>query len=223
MIRAARFLGLPESYREAAPTAFVAPDNLRFVEERAAGRRILDYGCGAGGYSLALAQRGFECVAVDVDAELVAHARDAGVDARVVDAGARLPFDDGSFDTVILFETLEHVRDYEQVLREARRVARANVLITVPDCTATPLLARASVVFDHYLADDHVNFFSVDEIGAALSRVFARHDVHQGNYIDLALFRELFPLPIAYAAAALMRLRLMRPRLSYRLFADARV
>lgn len=45
----------------------------------------------------------------------------------------RLPFADGSFDTVYAGEILEHVREPEALVREAVRVARKKVLITTPD------------------------------------------------------------------------------------------
>lgn len=45
----------------------------------------------------------------------------------------RLPFRDGSFDTVCLGDILEHVADDVQVLREAVRVARVRVVATTPD------------------------------------------------------------------------------------------
>jgi ubiquinone/menaquinone biosynthesis C-methylase UbiE len=221
MSGATEFLGLPSSYLEADPTSFVAPKNLEFVERRAAGKRLLDYGCATGGYSLALQKRGFTCTAIDVDAPLVERAREAGVDAHVVRPGEPIPFEDRSFDTVVLFETLEHVPDYAFVLGEARRVTRNNVVISVPNCTATPDLARASACFDHYLAEDHVNFFTREELGAALGSIFSRHEINEADYIEPALYKELFPLPLAFAFKALRRARLLRARLSYRLFAEA--
>lgn len=44
-----------------------------------------------------------------------------------------LPIDDNSYSTVLLCEVLEHVRNPVQVISEANRVARNQVLITVPD------------------------------------------------------------------------------------------
>lgn len=44
-----------------------------------------------------------------------------------------LPFENKSFDIVILSEILEHVRDPQKVLKEASRIAREKILITVPD------------------------------------------------------------------------------------------
>jgi ubiquinone/menaquinone biosynthesis C-methylase UbiE len=58
-----------------------------------------------------------------------------------------LPFDDGSFDLVLCAETLEHVRDVQLLLSEARRVLRpgGRLAVTTPAHgrrTAVRLLAR---------------------------------------------------------------------------------
>lgn len=47
----------------------------------------------------------------------------------------KLPIEDGAFDTVMLPDILEHIlwEDVPKALKEARRVARQKVLITVPD------------------------------------------------------------------------------------------
>ena len=49
-----------------------------------AGPRVLDLGCGLGGYSKALAERGFDVRALDVSAEYVERARGLGVAAETL-------------------------------------------------------------------------------------------------------------------------------------------
>ena len=63
-----------------------------------AGERILDLGCGTGELTLALQQRGCEAVGVDLSPEMVAAAKEKGVDARVMD-GHSMAFED-EFDAV---------------------------------------------------------------------------------------------------------------------------
>ena len=69
-----------------------------------AGERILDLGCGTGELTLALQQRGCEVVGVDLSPEMVAAAREKGVDARVMD-GHAMTFED-EFDAVFSNEAL---------------------------------------------------------------------------------------------------------------------
>ena len=209
-------------YLEHEPTRLVAPGLVRFVQERG-GSEILDYGCATGGYCVALARLGYRCTGVDVNDAYVRRARELGVDAAVVAPGEALPFADRAFDTVLLFEVLEHVEDHEFVLREARRVARRNVLITVPNNGAAPLLRRATLVFDHMLDLDHVNFFTKASLEEALAVVFDDVEVTEREYWDTALYRVLFPRPLALALVALAAAGVIRKKISYRLFAEARL
>jgi 2-polyprenyl-3-methyl-5-hydroxy-6-metoxy-1,4-benzoquinol methylase len=79
-------------YRDVDPMSQVAGDLVDFVAANS-GPKLLDVGCGLGGYSRALGQRGFECYGLDVVDEYVDVARRLGVRADRYD-GDRLPLDD---------------------------------------------------------------------------------------------------------------------------------
>jgi 2-polyprenyl-3-methyl-5-hydroxy-6-metoxy-1,4-benzoquinol methylase len=143
-------------YRDADPMDQVDRALVDFVVEHA-GRTVLDLGCGLGGYSRALAERGLEVRALDVVPEYVERARSLGIDAESYD-GERIPLDDGSVETVILLEVVEHLEDPAALLREARRVARGNVLVTTPNCTQD--FGEVPVEFSHMLDVDHRQFFT---------------------------------------------------------------
>ena len=60
----------------------------------------------------------------------------------------RLPFLDGSFDLVLMCATLKHIREYQQVLAECRRVTvRAGYLVL---SDPTPLGMRVGVWMGHF-------------------------------------------------------------------------
>lgn len=59
--------------------------------------------------------------------------RDRGCKPDVVAEAESLPFEPQSFNIVAVGELLEHVPDPQIVLREAARVARKKVIVTVPD------------------------------------------------------------------------------------------
>lgn len=87
------------------------------------GRRTLDLGCGEGRLSRDLKARGHSLVAVDASPTMVAAAREADPDLelRLADA-ADLPFQDGAFDLVVAFMSLQDIHDLEGGVAEAARV-----------------------------------------------------------------------------------------------------
>lgn len=94
----------------------------RLLPERGS---LLDVGCGDG----ALTQRlGESRPGLDVRGIDVLVRPGAAVPVTAFD-GERLPFADASFDTVLLVDTLHHCNAPEDLLGEARRVARRQLLI----------------------------------------------------------------------------------------------
>src|SRR5207253_7532206 len=124
---------------------------VRFAA-RHAGSSLLDLGCGFGAYSGALMKDGVACVGCDINFEYLRKASAYGLPVTNVDSV--LPFRDRSFDTVLLFEVIEHVSDLEKVLKEAFRVARKNVLITVPNSEHMELMKANDVIYAHMLSSD---------------------------------------------------------------------
>lgn len=98
------------------------------------GSRVLDVGCGDAGVIIAFAESGAKVAGVEVDAGSLARARvraeEHGVEVDLVSGAAeRLPFENESFDLVILDNVLEHVEDRQRTLREIGRVLRPDGLL----------------------------------------------------------------------------------------------
>ena len=87
------------------------------------GRRTLDLGCGEGRLARDLKALGHDVAAVDLSPTMVAAAKDVDpdLDARVANAND-LPFEDGSFDLVAAFMSLQDMDDPDGAIREAARV-----------------------------------------------------------------------------------------------------
>lgn len=111
-------------YRDALNTpVFLA--NLPAI----AGLDGLDIGCGEGGNTRKLAERGARMTAVDIAPTFLRHAREAeaaaplGIDYRPGD-GTALPFPDAQFDFATAFMSLMDMPQPDKALREAARILK---------------------------------------------------------------------------------------------------
>jgi SAM-dependent methyltransferase len=94
-----------------------------------AGARVLDVGCGPGGYLAAL-DRGLRAVGVDLSPGMAREAT-AHAPALVGDA-ASLPFADATFDRVLAPHMLYHCPDIDAAVADLRRVLRpGGVLVAI--------------------------------------------------------------------------------------------
>lgn len=91
--------------------------------------RVLDVGCGIGDF---LAYRP-GTVGVDVNSHSVEWCRQRGLDARLMEPD-HLPFENASFDGVILDNVLEHLESPQALLEEIRRVTvpEGQIIVGVP-------------------------------------------------------------------------------------------
>ncbi len=89
------------------------------------GLRLLNVGCGTGGFNLVATRVGAETWGVDPSAEALAIAERRVRGGQLLCAQAEsLPFPDGAFDVVYCYSTLEHVADARRALSEMVRVLR---------------------------------------------------------------------------------------------------
>jgi SAM-dependent methyltransferase len=201
------------------PMAQVDYALVDFVDEHA-GRTVLDLGCGTGGYSRALADRGHGVRGLDVNEAYVERARALGVAAEAYD-GERLPLEDGAVDTVVLLEVLEHLDEPRALLVEAARVARRNVLASTPNCTQS--FEGVPIEFSHMLDLDHRQRFTVQSLGELFDGVFADWSVRQAAPVDSLVAGLVVARPLRPLQRAVERLGLARPRYWSRLLARGNV
>jgi SAM-dependent methyltransferase len=96
-------------------------------------RRVAELGCGSGGMLEPLAAFG-PAVGVELDPALREIARGRGLDVRAGALPDRIPLEAGRWDTVCLFDVLEHVADEAGALRACRRLLAPDgrLVVTVP-------------------------------------------------------------------------------------------
>jgi ubiquinone/menaquinone biosynthesis C-methylase UbiE len=116
------------------------------VVTRPGGKRVLDAAVGRGRATVAMAEGGARSVvALDISAEMISIAAtnlrtvpDAEIFSFVQGDLHRMPFEEQSFDIVLLLEVLLHVADPVTVLRECRRVLEPGGVLVVTTNGANP-------------------------------------------------------------------------------------
>jgi len=139
----------------------------RFLKQmilETAGETVLDVGCGEGRFAEFSARNGRFTVAVDIDIERLKVVD--GVPSVLADA-ARLPFHDDSFDTVLLFNIIEHTEDDVAVLKEASRIARRNILVSVPKEDTYPRHS-SGLTYRGYIDPTHRRYYTEDRLTRTL-------------------------------------------------------
>lgn len=191
---------------------------VRFARRHSAGS-VLDLGCGYGAYSGALMKEGVRCVGCDINLQYLRKAALHGL--PVVNVDSRLPFPDRSFDSVLMFEVIEHVPDIQNILKEAFRVARKNVLITVPNSEHIDLMKSNDVTYAHLLSSDHVHFFDPVSFKSLLEQHAGQVTIERSDPIYPFWFVSR-SLPF-YALRLLFRAGLLKPHFFSRLYAVASI
>ena len=87
------------------------------------GEYVLDLGCGDGNLTRRIAESGAHVLGVDASAEMVAAARERGIEAEHAKA-EELPFRDATFDAVFSNAVLHWVRDQDAMMRQVHRVLK---------------------------------------------------------------------------------------------------
>jgi 2-polyprenyl-3-methyl-5-hydroxy-6-metoxy-1,4-benzoquinol methylase len=101
------------------PHARRLDESVRRLRFPGPGGRVLDLGCGNGGFLVFMRELGWSVEGIDPDREAVARAREAGIDARVGTAD-QLTAVDGPYDAITLQHVIEHMHDPAKALGHVR-------------------------------------------------------------------------------------------------------
>lgn len=139
------------------------------------GMKVLDIACGAGYGSSMMRDIGCEVTGGDYDEDILIEAKNNWPSVEFIRADAMdLPFENGCFDAVVSFETIEHVNDGELFLAEMKRVLKPEGIFIC----STPNIRYTS--HPSY----HVREYTPDEYFDLLKNNFSRVDM-AGQYYTL--------------------------------------
>jgi SAM-dependent methyltransferase len=161
--------------RSLARYHFVAP-YLRGV--------ALDIGCGRGYGFDVIRHHSSKQIGVDVSFSFLRDARASEPDRPLALAsGEHLPFSQASFDSIISFEVIEHIKDDVMFLRDLRRLARRNAFIAI----STPNRLIVSGDAAKPLNPFHVREYTADDFIRLLRQEFSTVTVfgqHEGPVVE---------------------------------------
>jgi ubiquinone/menaquinone biosynthesis C-methylase UbiE len=104
-------------------------------------------------YSHYLHTKGHQVTGIDLQSKFVkTNAKQYPEIPFIQGSAEKLPFTTNQFDTVVLFDVLEHIDD-QKALKQAFKVGK-RVIISVPH-TVQPILRKYSLVHHHYLDQTH--------------------------------------------------------------------
>ena len=147
----------------------------RFVRGLPDVQDALDLGCGDGRLTKEI--KAGRVVGADVSEFALSRARGRMPDAEFVQLtpDEPLPFMDGSFDLVVCVETVEHVRDVQLFLSEARRVLRpqGTLGLTTPAHGRLTLLRALWSGFEEVFdpLSPHLRFFTAESLRQLLDEL----------------------------------------------------
>lgn len=165
--------------------------------------RVLEIGFGEGYGTKMLAETCREIVAIDIEKDAVEYARNKYGDDKCSFQwyeGHTFPFDDGSFDAVVSFQVIEHIKDDNHFISEIYRILKdgGRCYLTTPNRETR--LKPGQKPWNRF----HMREYSHLQLADVLSRSFGHVDVfgvkacneilkleanriHQGFFIGLAL------------------------------------
>ncbi|PID91177.1 MAG: hypothetical protein CSA96_09690 [Bacteroidetes bacterium] len=108
---------------------------------------ILDVGAGHGAFSLRLHEDGYRVSACDFMPD---HFHVEGIECRWADVTKALPYEDASFDVVMVIEVMEHVHDHQVLFEECYRVLRPGGMLFFSTPNIMSLKSRWRFLFCGY-------------------------------------------------------------------------
>jgi SAM-dependent methyltransferase len=134
------------------------------------GRRLLDFGCGAGQFLAAAAERGFRATGVDLSRDAVERARKRGHDAHF-GAPADIPeIAAGGFDVITMWSVLAHLATPVEDLTTLHDLLAPGGALLILTVNANSLLLRRDRDGWNGFTPNHLKFYAPSTLELLLRR-----------------------------------------------------
>lgn len=146
--------------------------------------RLLDIGCGTGGFVLEMKKRGFETYGVDISSKACRLAREKGLSNIYQGTLEKPKFPDNYFDVITLWHVLEHLPYPDSILSEIHRIIKKDgiLLLEVPNIESLPFKIFKRYWF-HLDIPRHLCHWSRKTVGRLLEK--NNFEVLQTDYFSL--------------------------------------
>ena len=200
------YLKKSDEYGWGLKSAQLDPERIIELNRFVIGETVLDIGCATGVYIDYLAQKGFKATGVDFVPDFIEYAKTHREGEFLKADAAMLPFKDSSFDTVILFDILEHLDD-EKVLKEATRVAKKRIIAAFPQKT-NGSIDSFGLVYRHHLDTSHLRVYTKEDIEKLFSKLKLNIITIKGiTYVDsIGLLKKLINFHSVFLTKALVKI-----------------
>lgn len=146
-------------------------------------KNVLDIASGTGYGSALLGETAASVTGVDVDADAIEYANKnyASKNVKFVQGeGTKIPIADDTFDVVVSYETIEHIKDYKTFMAEVKRVLKKDGLfiLSTPNDLEYP-------EGNHF----HIHEFTPKELEKLVKGYFKNiKTYYQGNWLYNGIF-----------------------------------
>lgn len=149
-------------------------ERYEFAKQYVRGKVVLDIACGTGYGSKMMSDAGASLVeGVDIDDRTISYAQENYSNSRIIySTGDIVSYNKlEQFDTIVCFETIEHVKDYRVALRNLYNalVPGGKLIISSPNRSITSPDAKS--LNDKLSNDFHTQEFSLSEMVSELQAV----------------------------------------------------
>lgn len=137
-------------------------ERLNLIKQFMVGENVLDVGCGYGLYVDFVSSLGYKATGLDFVSKFIKSATQSKRGIFIKGRADKLPFKNNQFDTIFLFDILEHGDDVK-ILKEAKKVTGKRILVIVPK-KVNVNLEQSGIVFRHYLDKSHLREYEEEDL-----------------------------------------------------------